>query len=81
MFLMYRSSVRVVSSARAGMGKSLYIRNMADQLSKIQHMSTVTVTVPIHGPKLSVEALIDKLKDYMDNKHCVIHLDIAPTVS
>ena len=75
------SSVRVVSSARAGMGKSFYIHNMANELSKMQHMSAVTVTVPIHGPKLSVEALVDKLEDYMDNPHCVIHLDIASTVS
>ena len=59
------------------MGKSLYIHSMAGQLSK----HSVTVTVPIHGPKLSVEALIDKLKDFMVNPHCVIHLDIAPIVS
>ena len=63
------------------MGKTLYIHSMAEELTKLQAMSTVTVTVPIHGPNLSTDNLIEALKDYMDNEHCVVHLDIAPNVS
>jgi len=63
------------------MGKTLYIHSMAEELTKLQGMSTVTVTVPIHGPNLSTDNLIEALRDYMDNQQCVVHLDIAPSVS
>lgn len=54
---------------------------MTEDLIKHRAMSTVTITVPIHGPKLSTSDIIHMLKDYMDNQHCVIHIDIAPNVS
>ena len=63
------------------MGKTLYIHSMAVELTKLKAMSTVTVTVPIHGPNLSTDNLIEALKDYMDNQQCVVHLEIAPSVS
>lgn len=62
------------------MGKSLYVQNMAKELSEHRNMSTVTARVPIHGPKLAIDWLIQSLSDYMDNQHCIIHFDIAPIV-
>ena len=77
-----RSCVRVVSSNRAGMGKTHCIQNMASVLAEFRGTSTVRVAVPIHGPTLSVENLIKSLTEYgMNEQHCIMHLDIAPNVS
>lgn len=73
------------------MGKSLFIIRMAEKLAKrllpftsqqnIQAADKL-VTIPIHGPEISNDDIIDML-----NKHSacqgpkILHLDVAPQVS
>ena len=60
------------------MGKTMCIQNLAKKLTKGHEMRTI----PIHGPTLSVENLIKSLSEYSTKEqHCVVHLDIAPSVS
>ena len=78
-----RSCVRLVTSLRSGMGKSLYIQRMVEQLQmNMRSMGKACVTVPLHGPKLSPDGVMDYLEKYLQESACTIfHLDIAPTVS
>ena len=49
----------------------------------MRSMGKVCVTVPLHGPKLSPDGVMDYLEKYMylQKSACTIfHLDIAPTV-
>ena len=65
------------------MGKSLYIHRMVEQLQmNVRSTGRVCVTVPLHGPKLSPDGVMDYLEKYMQESACTIfHLDISPTVS
>ena len=39
------------------------------------------VTVPLHGPKVTPDVVVNYLEKYMQEPACTIfHLDIAPTV-
>ena len=77
-----RSCVRVVSSTRSGMGKSLYVKRMADQLRAHKAVGTVCVTIPLHGPTVSPDIVMEFLKEHLMDLHCTIfHFDIAPSVS
>ena len=64
------------------MGKSLYIQRMVEQLQmNMRSMGKACVTVPLHGPKLSPDGVMDYLEKYLQESACTIfHLDIAPTV-
>ena len=74
--------MRVILSTRAGMGKTLCIKNMTQTLNESSHQtSTIRITIPIHGPTFSVASLIKSLAECMDNQKYVVHLDIAPNVS
>ena len=82
--MFYRSSVRVVSSNRSGMGKSLYVQRMGEKLRAIsQSASHIALTFPIHGPVVTSETVIDSLQDWaeIDSSGTLIHCDIAPNVS
>ena len=77
------SSVRVVSSERSGMGKSLYIRRMAEQLETVTkaELKDCRVVIPIHGPVVTPDVVLKFLKDhYRKNKCMIYHFDIAPSV-
>ena len=81
---MCSSCVRVVSSERAGMGKSLFIQRIANQLGVITSDPTKStpVVIPIHGPVASADVVLDFLKDhYREDKCKIYHFDIAPSVS
>ena len=82
---LYRSHVRVVSSNRAGMGKSLFIQKQAEQLGKLTSNSAnaVHVVIPIHGPSATSDLLLNLLKEhYNDDNMCKIyHFDIDSSVS
>jgi hypothetical protein len=68
--------VRVVQSNRAGMGKSLYIQRLAEKRVCKQH-----VIIPIHGPSITTDSLLERLKDYVAGySSAVFHIDIAPSV-
>ncbi len=78
------SSVRVVSSERAGMGKSLYIRRMAEQLEMVTEAKPedCQVIIPIHGPVVTPDVVLKFLKEHYRKNKCVMyHFDIAPSVS
>ena len=72
------SSVRLVTSSRAGMGKSLYVRRLAE----ISKAVSKVVTIPLHGPFVTSDGLLKQLKEsVIDTSNAIIHLDIACTVS
>lgn len=76
-----RSCVRVVTSTRAGMGKSLYISRMAEQLQKLNVEGAIIETIPIHGPHVTTDTVMECLDAYQDSSSCIIlHFDIAPSV-
>ena len=64
------------------MGKSLFIARMADKLTEYQSTGMTYVTVPIHGPEVTPDIVMERLKDYMkETTSTIFHLDIAPSVS
>ena len=74
--------MRVVSSERAGMGKSLYIRRLSEQLTTLTSQDPHHVVIPIHGPKVTPDTLVESLIKYIGNSQATIfHLDISPSVS
>ena len=75
--------MRVVSSTRSGMGKSLYIQRLTETLQTMLPSSAVArVTIPIHGPIITPDMMLDFFDSHMDTDVCIIyHLDIAPSVS
>ena len=76
-----RSCVRVVTSTRAGMGKSLYITRMAEHLQKLNVEGAVIETIPIHGPQVTTDTVMECLDAYQDSSSCtILHFDIAPSV-
>ena len=78
----HSSCVRVVSSTRSGMGKSLFITRMADKFTKYKSPGTKHVTIPIHGPEVTSDIIMEFLKDHMkEATYTIFHFDIAPTVS
>ena len=81
-FVFCSSCVRVVSSDRSGMGKSLYIKFLAEKLAEKQPNSGVVhVTIPLHGPVVSPDTVLELFKDHLEKPPCCIyHIDIAPSV-
>ena len=74
--------MRVVTSSRAGMGKSLYIQRRKEALKSVTTDGPHEVIVPIHGPMVTPDTVVGALKPHMGKSHPVIfHLDIAPNVS
>ena len=65
------------------MGKSLYIQRMVEQLqAKISGVGKVCITVPLHGPQVSPDIVMDYLVKYRQElARTIFHLDIAPSVS
>ena len=73
--------VRIISSTRSGMGKSLCVKRMADRLGKQQPVSELNITIPVHGPIVTPDSVMEFLKEHMiDSTSTIIHFDIAPTV-
>ena len=72
--IFYRLSVRVVSSERAGSGKSLVVRRLSESLLEIANNCVVTsylrdmgedlpmcISVPIYGPTVDQCAVVESL--------------------
>lgn len=80
-----RSCVRFVTADRSGMGKSLYIKRLAENLKKQnfrQSADIVQVTIPLHGPVVTSDTVLELLKEHIRSPTCCIyHIDIAPNVS
>ena len=65
------------------MGKSLFIQRMAEQLSIIKQVDVeqCRTVIPIHGPVVTSDVLLNFLKDHYGDNACMIyHFDIAPNV-
>ena len=78
----HRSYVRVVTSQRAGMGKSLYIQRRREALKSVTTHGPHEVIVPIHGPMVTPDTVVGALKPHMGmSRPIIFHLDIAPNVS
>ena len=84
MCLIYSSCVRIVSSDRSGMGKSLYVQRLAESLSENskRDLPEVIVTVPLHGPMVTPDTVLQLFMGHFKKPSCCIyHIDIAPNVS
>lgn len=88
-----RLCVRVVSSSRGGLGKSLFVGRLTDQLTKLVNNDMVLsrcpstslhVTVPLHGNSTDSSMLVDSLLPHGVKANVplsrVFHLDVAPSV-
>ena len=65
------------------MGKSLYIKHLADNLKlKLHHSASIVhVTIPIHGPVVTPDTVLELFKYHARNPTCCIyHVDVAPNV-
>ena len=80
----------MITSSQSGVGKSLHIRKMKDQLVKKLKVDgaftgnqsvKALVTVPLHGPVVTADELLSMLLDENSElKSCIIHLDIPQRV-
>ena len=63
------------------MGKSLYIKRLREALETNTRCRPVEVVVPIHGPIVTADTVVEALMEYFGNTQATIfHLDIAPNV-
>ena len=77
--LPFRSAVRVVSSTRAGMGKTLFITRMAEKLDAGDKSYLI---IPIHGPYVTIDSVMKYLLKHQDNcSPVIVHFDISPLVN
>lgn len=78
-------------SEQAGVGKSLSVRKLKDNLVKVfkkykliseKQNKKAMITLPLHGPVVTAdEVLAMLLKEESDLKSCIIHIDIPMRVS
>ena len=75
--------MRIVTSVRSGMGKSLYIQRLGENLRvNLGQADPVHVTIPLHGPVVTPDIVLELFKDHFKRPTCCIyHVDIAPNVS
>ena len=79
-FFFVRSCVRVVSSTRAGMGKTLFVTRMAEKLQSLV-VHDVHVIIPVHGPLVTTDSVVQYLVNHQSTSHCtILHFDISPSV-
>ena len=65
------------------MGKSLYVQRLAEnlKLNKKSSSDPVLVTIPLHGPNVSSDILLEFFKEHVHQPTCCIyHIDIASSV-
>ena len=64
------------------MGKSLYIQRLAESLqANLRQTDAVHVTIPLHGPVVTPDTVLELFKDHLKKPTCCIyHIDIAPNV-
>lgn len=89
----FRLCVRVVSSSRGGLGKTLFVRRLTDKLPNLVNNDMVVsrcsnlslhVTVPLHGNSTDSSMLVDLLLPHGVKANVplsrVFHLDVSPSV-
>ena len=57
------------------MGKSLYVQRLAENTG-----GSHVVHVPVHGPVVTADSIIDLLEHNEDTACSIFHFDVAPTV-
>ena len=63
------------------MGKSLYIKRLREALESQTRRPPLEVVVPIHGPVVTADTVVEALIEHFGNTQATIfHLDIAPSV-
>ena len=80
----HRSTVRVVTSKSSGMGKSLYVKRLAQKLRKQCQIKSEHVIVPVHGPVVNADTVMASLGNHFTGQTPtaqIIHFDIASSVS
>lgn len=73
----------VITSQRSGMGKSLYIKRITQRLQCKKdptHDHTLLVTIPMHGPLVTADTVMDFLKEHLCVESTILHFDIASDV-
>ena len=80
----HRSTVRVVASKLSGMGKSLYVKRLAQKLQRQCQIKSQHVIVPVHGPVVNADTVMESLCNHVIGRTAtpqIIHFDIASSVS
>lgn len=76
-----RLSVRVVSSEKPGMGKSLHVRKLAE---KLKQKGSYCI-VPVHGPVVNFNTVMKLLQPFTPSYESptpqIIHMDIDSEVA
>ena len=79
----YSSCVRIVQSERVGMGKSLYILRLAEDLTGKYNVTEPLTSIRVHGPSIDEDRIMDQLQSLrvQSSKTLIVHFDISPSVS
>ena len=88
--LLCRYSVRMITSERGGMGKSLYVTKLIKKLQQELPNPAdypLYITIPIHGPDVDLDVILKHLLQHQQKHHLIdpppqiFHFDISPSVS
>ncbi|XP_078257499.1 E3 ubiquitin-protein ligase rnf213-alpha-like isoform X2 [Rhinoraja longicauda] len=76
--------VRIISSNRAGVGKSLYVKRLHEKLKKQSGKDNLLKTIHLLEPQVDenkvLQALFSCIKSSKENQPLIFHFDIASTV-
>ena len=72
--------MRIVTSQRSGMGKSLFIKRMAQAQQCADQYQAHLVSIPIHGPLVTTDTVMELLRVHLCVQFSIIHFDIASDV-
>ncbi|KAJ8345991.1 hypothetical protein SKAU_G00301840, partial [Synaphobranchus kaupii] len=76
-----RMSVRVVTSRRAGVGKSLYIQRLYEELKKTSKRPSLLKCIRLIDPSVDEKVVLQSLLSSLQKKELTIfHFDITPSV-
>uniref|UniRef100_A0A8C5RBG0 RING-type E3 ubiquitin transferase n=1 Tax=Leptobrachium leishanense TaxID=445787 RepID=A0A8C5RBG0_9ANUR len=79
------TSVGIVTSKRAGVGKSLYVKRLHEQLQKKLKERPVLKVIRLISPELDENKVLHKLLPFLDDKHkakpILFHIDITSSVN
>jgi hypothetical protein len=96
LFIFYyfkRLSVRVIQSSRAGMGKSLIVKHLAEKLTSLPNnkklrkglVSSLCSTIPVHGISVDGDRVTRTLLSHAVKRDIpvsrIFHLDMSQSVS
>ena len=63
------------------MGKSLYIKRLVEKLSDITDRDDGYKVIPVHGPRIDADTLVEMLNIHLDIvTPTIFHIDVSQTV-